>query len=241
MNKISIITISYNSCDVIEETLKSVTSQDYPLIEYIIIDGGSDDGTLEIIDKYSDKISVLVSEHDNGIYDAMNKGIMRATGDWINFMNCGDTFSDTHVLSSVFIDNMILDNSKVIYGDCNLRKGHNLTQFKAVPLKKIHKCMPFCHQSCFVRRAFIKPFNLSYKIAADFDFFYHLYYEEGESVFQYVPVVVANYEASEGVSYRMLDITMKEFIHIRKEHLTLHWFYTVLVYIYKYKIKRLVK
>ena len=89
---ITIITVAYNAVKDIENTILSVLNQTYPNIEYIIIDGGSTDGTLDIIKKYEDKISYWVSEPDKGIYDAMNKGTLKATGVWLNFMNAGDTF-----------------------------------------------------------------------------------------------------------------------------------------------------
>ena len=88
---ISIITVSYNSKNVIEETILSVINQTYEKIEYIIIDGGSTDGTIDIIKKYENQITHWISEPDFGIYDAMNKGIGLANGNWVNFMNCGDT------------------------------------------------------------------------------------------------------------------------------------------------------
>ena len=113
--KISIVTISYNIVSSIEKTILSVISQTYSNIEYIVIDGGSTDGTVDIIKKYSNKISYWVSERDKGIYDAMNKGIEAATGDWINFMNAGDLFFHNNVISEIipFLDN----NVDIIYGD----------------------------------------------------------------------------------------------------------------------------
>ena len=99
--KITIVTISYNIVTYIEKTILSVVNQTYPNIEYIVIDGGSTDGTLDVIKKYSDKITYWVSESDKGIYDAMNKGIDAATGDWINFMNAGDVFYHNNVIDEI--------------------------------------------------------------------------------------------------------------------------------------------
>lgn len=109
--KISVVTVCYNAADTIEKTILSVLNQTYHDIEYIIIDGGSTDGTVEIIRKYADKIAYWVSEPDKGIYDAMNKGIEVATGEWLNFMNAGDLFCDKFVLTNVFSDDSVNEYS----------------------------------------------------------------------------------------------------------------------------------
>lgn len=109
--KISVVTVCYNAADTIEKTMLSVLNQTYHDIEYIIIDGGSTDGTVEIIRKYADRIAYWVSEPDKGIYDAMNKGIKVATGEWINFMNAGDEFYDKNVLTNILSTDSINEYS----------------------------------------------------------------------------------------------------------------------------------
>ena len=147
---ISVITVCYNAASCIEKTILSVINQTYSNIEYIIIDGGSTDGTIDIVNKYKDRISVIVSEKDKGIYDAMNKGVTYATGEWVNFMNAGDTFYNSNVVTELFKDN-IEEKYTVVFGDTNV-----ITQYKEIFVnygyKKMHKYMPSCHQSIFCRR-----------------------------------------------------------------------------------------
>ena len=115
--KISIITVCYNSGKTIEDTFKSVQSQSYKDIEYIVIDGGSKDNTLELINQYKEIIDYSVSEKDNGLYDAMNKGIEKATGDVIGFLNSDDLFCDDMAVEKVM--NVFNENSKIdsVYAD----------------------------------------------------------------------------------------------------------------------------
>ena len=114
-NIISIVTVTYNSVHNIEETILSVINQTYQNIEYIIIDGGSVDGTMNIVKKYKNSIDYIVSEKDNGIYDAMNKGIQIASGKWINFLNSGDTFYNKKVIENISFKNY--ENHVIIYGN----------------------------------------------------------------------------------------------------------------------------
>ena len=104
---ISVVTVSYNAVSTIEQTILSVINQTYPNVEYIIIDGGSTDGTVDIIKKYADKIAYWVSEPDKGIYDAMNKGGLKTTGDFIQFLNAGDWLENEHVIEKIFKDYLI--------------------------------------------------------------------------------------------------------------------------------------
>lgn len=211
---ISIITVSYNAVESIEETILSVINQTYSNIEYIIIDGGSTDGTVDIIKKYSDKIAYWVSESDKGIYDAMNKGIKVASGEWINFMNSGDSFFDNNVVKNL-INRLTVRKSKILYGDTYFKKGTDLILNKAKSLSYFRKGMPFCHQSVFVSSDIIIPFNLNFKIAADYNFFYFLYINYGGIIFDYIDLPIAKYDIN-GISSDVVK-AYKEYIHIRNE------------------------
>lgn len=116
MEIISIVTVTFNCVNSIEKTIQSVLGQTYPYKEYIIIDGGSTDGTLDVINKYKDRINILVSEPDEGVYDAMNKGIALASGAWVNMMNAGDVFYSSDVLSNIFEKGGLADVD-VVYSD----------------------------------------------------------------------------------------------------------------------------
>lgn len=114
--KISIITIAYNSAETIEDTIKSVLAQDYTNLEYIVVDGASKDNTMEIVNRYKDKIACIQSEPDNGIYDAMNKGVALATGDVIGILNSDDFYADTKVVSEI-ADTFEKSKADAVYAD----------------------------------------------------------------------------------------------------------------------------
>lgn len=195
---ISVVTVSFNAVSTIEKTICSIVNQTYPHIEYIIIDGGSTDGTVDIIKKYENKIAYWISEPDKGIYDAMNKGIDVATGEWINFMNSGDTFHSNTVIQQLI--EKLPSKADVIYGDTLLLYSWGKYFKKALPIDMIKHHLPFCHQSCFIKTITMQKmkYNLNYKICADYDFFYHLYQAGG--LFTYLPHCISNYEAEQGMS-----------------------------------------
>src|ERR1700744_4570938 len=109
---LSVITIVYNNVKDIERTMLSVLGQTYPAIEYIVVDGLSNDGTLDVIKKYKDRVAKFISEKDEGIYDAMNKGLALASGDYVIFMNSGDEFFDAETIAAVFAS---ADNADIYY------------------------------------------------------------------------------------------------------------------------------
>ncbi len=188
---ITIVTVVYNGEQEIEETIKSVIEQTYKDIEYIIVDGASTDNTIKIVKKYEDHIAHWTSEKDNGIYDAMNKGIDLANGKWINFMNAGDTFADNDTLSKI-VENT-KENNDVIYGDRYYVKNDKKTLQKAKSIDTIFEKMPFGHQSVFIKNEVLKKFkfNDTYKFAADYNLLMQLYLEKYN--FQYIEIPICNF------------------------------------------------
>jgi glycosyltransferase involved in cell wall biosynthesis len=178
--KITVITVVLNDASAIEETLYSVSSQSYDEIEYVIIDGGSVDGTVTIIKDYiklnQNSGILFVSEKDDGIYDAMNKGVCLATGKYIIFMNCGDIFFDNKVIEKFASEQHQAD---FVFGDTILKKKDDKEIVCKSKIDDILKKMPFVHQSCFVKAALQKrlKFNTLFKIAADYDFLLRSYKE----------------------------------------------------------------
>jgi glycosyltransferase involved in cell wall biosynthesis len=173
---ISIVTIVYNGAADINATLKSVLEQNYSNIQYIIIDGGSTDDTLRIIDQYKNQIDIIVSEPDNGIYDAMNKGISYCKGQWVNFMNCGDTFYSAGTLETVFTDSSNR-KSDVIYGKHEVSYvGKKILKIPN-PINELWKGMSIQHQSIFVRTEILSTFlfDTRYRFAADYNLLYYFY------------------------------------------------------------------
>ena len=158
---ISIITVVFNGEKYLEDTIQSVINQTYDNVEYIIVDGGSTDGTLDIIKKYEDKIDYWVSEKDRGIYDAMNKGIDVASGEWLNFMNGGDEFYDNKIIENIF-KNCSYEEEYVIHGKVALMYKNDLIAYYGNT-----KIIP--HQGAFFKTNIMKflKFNTRYKIFAD--------------------------------------------------------------------------
>lgn len=157
---ITVVTVVYNGDQFLEETILSVISQTYDNVEYIIIDGGSTDSTLDIIKKYEHAIDYWVSEKDKGIYDAMNKGIVLATGDWVNFMNAGDK------ILYLDVDSLSIKNTTTTCYYFDEERG----KVRRDPFTKLYltRNMP-CHQSVFYKRTELVSFDLNYPVFADFE------------------------------------------------------------------------
>ncbi len=175
--KFSIITVTYNAAAVIEDTLQSVITQTYKNIEYIIVDGASTDRTMEIIGRYRKHIHTVVSEPDRGLYDAMNKGIRLATGDYVCFLNAGDELHEDDTLQLIVHSLTGLPGlPDVIYGRTAIvdREGHFLRMRRLEPPENLtwrsfRQGMLVCHQAFFARRDHAVPYDLRYRFSADFD------------------------------------------------------------------------
>lgn len=171
--KISVITVVYNGVSLIERTIKSVLSQTYTNIEYVIIDGASTDGTLELIEKYESKIALIHSGKDNGIYDAMNKGLKDSSGDYVLFLNAGDELyaagTIEKVLSSAENADVYYGNTAVINENGKILGDRRLSPPEKLDWKGLRFGMCVSHQSFIARRLLCDFYDTNYKIAADID------------------------------------------------------------------------
>lgn len=198
MPKVSIITINFNNEKGLEKTVKSVLSQTVSDFEFIIIDGASNDNSVNIIKQYADKINYWVSEKDRGIYDAQNKGIVKAAGDYLLFLNSGDCFYDENVLKD-FYDYLNKNHKKVIYGNSNFLND-NGSSYSVTPPAKLDLNFWYAntinHQAIFTHIDLFKKygnFNTEYKLAADFDFLFKLFIKE-PSEFLYFNQMICDYD-----------------------------------------------
>ena len=200
----------------------SVLGQDYPDLEYIVIDGASTDGTQQIISKYQDRLAYWVSEPDRGIYDAMNKGVSHATGQWVNFMNAGDTFADPGVLADIFGhgigDEVLLIGGNTINFFADGREERHLAESASV----IPERLPFSHQASFVRRG-VCQFDTDYRLAADYALFYRLYYKHGAGSIMAVDRDIARYRQEGSTTMQNPKMVKGEYLAIQAYHISWRW------------------
>jgi len=170
---LSVVTVVYNNVRNIERTMLSVLNQTYPNIEYIVVDGLSTDGTFEVISRYKSKIAKFISEKDDGIYDAMNKGLAVASGDYVLFMNSGDEFYAKDSVSTVFAT---APDADIYYGETEMidDKGLSLGQRrhkapKHFTWRSFKYGMSVSHQAIYIRRPLTEPFDRKYQLSADID------------------------------------------------------------------------
>ncbi len=169
---VTVVTVVLNDVKHLEQTILSVLNQTYKNIEYIIIDGGSTDGTVDIIKKYQDRLAFWVSEKDKGIFYATNKGVEKATGEWINYLNSGDYFFNNQVFEKIF--SKPHPAADLLYGSFIGNFNNQAVECVAPPSvsDRSWKGMPVCHTAVFARTALMKKFkfNTDYRVSADGEF-----------------------------------------------------------------------
>ena len=197
--RITIVTVCFNAEKVIDRTLRSVIGQTYDNLEYLIIDGASKDDTIKVIETYQDRLR-LISEPDKGLYDAMNKGIRLATGEWLLFMNADDVFVDNDVVSDVaaFIEQH--PEADIVYGNSEQILEYGIYPIRPQEAYMNHK-MSISHQATFVKTEVLRshPFDLQYRFAADFEQLSH-FYLEGRT-FLHIDRMIARVEMRGGTTF----------------------------------------
>jgi glycosyltransferase involved in cell wall biosynthesis len=243
--KITIITVSYNSIGTISQTIDSVISQTHSEIEYIIVDGNSNDGTVELVQSYGNKISKFISEPDRGIYDAMNKGICLATGDVIGFLNADDFYKSNDIIGNVskaFIEG----KSDCVLGDVQIVDASDLNKINRLyrcpdsPVKLLKYGIMPPHPAFFVRRSFFEKYGLfktDYKIAADFELIVRFLYKFKLSYFYSPKVFVTMRDGgTSNAGFKSKNTITKEILRACKENgLYTNKFLLNLRYFYKLK------
>ena len=196
--KLSLITVTYNCAGTLEDTIKSVKEQNCEDLEYIIIDGASTDGSVDIIKKHKDVVSFWSSTEDEGIYDAMNKGIKQATGDYIGFLHSDDMFYSDNTLNEISTA-LEVHSPDVLYGD--LQYVNAIQTDKIIRLWKSQNYYPGLlkkgwmppHPTLYIKKEVMKKtgfFNTSYKIAADYDYILRLFSKNVESFYYHPSVII---------------------------------------------------
>lgn len=231
---VSIVTVTYNCRESLQQTIDSIANQTYTNKEYVIIDGGSSDGTIDVIRRNEEKVSFWLSEKDNGIFDAMNKALGHVSGDWLIFLNSGDIFYDNDVLQVCF-KNEIGEEYGVVYGETYSRKGKlKMTPFVFHP----HGFAPMgiCHQSLFVRTSLAQKyrFSMKYKVAADYNMIRTIF-NEGYK-FYHVPHMISVFDLN-GFSKANAFLQLKEVAEICDARHSPLYYWSVL----RLKIKNLIK
>jgi len=241
--KISIITATYNSEATIKDTLESVNAQTYPDIEHIIVDGASKDNTLDLVKKYGKRVSLIISEPDKGIYDAMNKGIKAATGDVIGILNSDDFFTSDDVISAIVF---AFENNDIdaVYGDVHYVNPENLNKCVRYYSSAVFKPSLFkfglmpAHPSFYVKRSCYEKYgvySLDYQIASDFDLLIRFLYTH-KIKYQYLKkdfvTMRTGGESTKNLNNRML-LNKEDLKACRKYGITTNMFMIMFKYVYK--------
>ena len=228
----SIITVVYNDADNLCRTISSVIEQDYPHVQFIIVDGGSTDDTLNVIRRNQHIITHWKSEKDKGIYDAMNKGIAMATGDYVNFLNAGDTFYNAQILMRVA---KVVNNTagEIIYGQA-LHKSKvdgnvSFIKGKAITPSALFRNVPFCHQALFMKYKLFQEigiYDISYRIVADYEWMIRYYNSrKNTNKMHFMGEVLVEYD-TDGFSFKNITQGVSEKVRIAKKSFYGRYFVT---------------
>ncbi len=219
MPKLTIITVNFNHMDGLRRTIESVVSQTFTDYEWIVVDGGSTDGSRELLEQYEDSFAWWCSEPDNGVYNAMNKGLAHATGEYVNFMNSGDMFATPSILSEIFGQPHGAD---VLYGYMKLGTMDGDMIWPNMMKKRLSwfdfYASTLNHQSTFTKREmFVKygTFDESYKVYADWRHFAQIIGVEKASS-EFIPKIISIYEGG-GLSMSQKETCRRELVRLRKE------------------------
>ena len=232
--KISVVTITYNAESVLQRTLDSVLSQSYPYVEHLIIDGASKDGTLALVEQYREESTeqaashevIVQSEPDRGIYDAMNKGLQKATGDFVLFLNAGDTLPATDTLELVMDKaddgvGVLYGNTDVVDGEGNFLYHRRLQPPERLSWRSFRQGMLVCHQAFYARTEIAQnnPYDLQYRFSADVDWCIRVMKEAERRGLQLVNLhtVVANY-LEEGATTKNHKASLRERYLVMQRH-----------------------
>lgn len=222
MKKLSVITITWNAAATLERTLRSVREQSWPHIEHLIIDGGSDDGTLELIGRFANEQLRWVSEPDRGLYDAMNKGAAMAKGDYLCFLNAGDTFFAADTVEKMMLTFEDASAPDILYGETAIVDDAgtflHMRRLKApekLNWKSFRQGMVVCHQAFIVKRELFEPYNLAYRFSSDFDWSIRMM-KKATSIHN-TRLTLINY-LHEGMTTRNRKASLKERYRIMARH-----------------------
>jgi glycosyltransferase involved in cell wall biosynthesis len=213
--KLSLITVCYNAGHLLDATLQSALNQSFKDFELVIVDGGSKDNTLQVLEPYKAYIGTLISERDKGIYDAMNKGVKAAKGEWVYFLNAGDSFFNSQVLKDIFTSPLHRE-SDFLYAKVqtlNEPTGLDYLAGEEVSFKDFYFRYPICHQASFARKALFEQlgdFNTHYKLISDTEWFIRLFKTPGVRK-TFLNQVVAYYDVT-GATYLKRMAGMREYI-----------------------------
>lgn len=220
--RFSIITVTYNAGELIENTIRSVMAQTYKNIEYIIVDGDSTDDTLQVVGKYKEHIHMIVSEPDKGLYDAMNKGMELATGDYLCFLNAGDGFHEDNTLQLMV---QSITGSKlpdILYGETAIVDiagrflyMRRLSTPEHLTWKSFKQGMRVCHQAFFTRQTLLEPYDLRFRFSADFDWCIRMM-KKARSLHN-THLTIIDY-LDEGMTTRYRRASLKERFRIMAKH-----------------------